>query len=739
MQHSAANQTRLVERFYIRFATLPSADTPLATCQDLVAPDGPCVRFQQSDSKIYAAVGSTLGATGVSVTTGQWYRIDVDFNVQTGGSDLCDVKVDGTSCGQATATGAAAGDTVLTLGVTSICTADVYYDDMLLSLTAADYPIGAGYIKSYIPDADGSHNVAGANDFERSATGTDITNATTDAFQLINDRPIKSGTLTEYINGIAPPNATDYVEWQYEDSAESVAPRAVEAILTLSDAATSGANACTITLRESGGGTSADIFTGDTNAPGAGTAVFKRAHFATVPGTATAWDTTKFNALRSRFLVSDAAPDPWVGSAMLEAEFPDSGVTVSITGVTATATADGVVGSITAIRIVSVTGEIATATADGIAGSVRISVTGIAATATADGQIGTVKLAPNIAGVTTTAPADGQIGSVAAVRIVSISGTTATATADGQIGAVSITFVASITGVTATATADGQVGSVTAIQIASITGVSATATADGQLGTIRLAPNVAGVTATATADGIAGAVTAVRIVSVTGVAASATADGQIGTMQLAPSIAGVTTTATADGIAGSVSISGAGNISIVGVTATATADGQAGSVTAVQIVSIAGITASATADGIAGTVTAARASSITGVTGTATAAGIAGSATAQVQASITGVTGTATADGIAGVLAAVQVALINGQTATATALAYAGIVQAAGAPTPNILYLNASYVPLLLLVASLGRVDADASYIATLALSASVERIDLGASYVPTQILEGVV
>lgn len=309
-----------ITRAYIRFNTLPDADC------DVLATSGTKALglwFKSSDSTLRCGSLSGMGASGVTVTTGQWYRIDLKVDI-SGSTDLADAQVDGTTLGQhSDAVGNIVSIGEFYFGAGQTCTADLFVDDIVVSTTSADYPIGAGFVKSYIPNADGTHNVAGANDFERSATGTDITNATTTAFQLIDDRPIKSGTLTEYINGVAPPNATDYVEWQYEDSTEADAPRAVEAILTLSDAATAGANDATITLREHAGATSANIFTGAIGASGAGESVFKRAHFATVPGTSDAWTTTKFNALRSRFLVTDAAPDPWVGSAMLEVEFPE--------------------------------------------------------------------------------------------------------------------------------------------------------------------------------------------------------------------------------------------------------------------------------------------------------------------------------------------------------------------------------------------------------------------------------
>ena len=309
--------TRLVGRFYLYFATLPSADTTVATIGNTVN-TGSHIRFSQADSKIYAAVDTTLGATGVAVTTGIWYRIDFDFFIDTAGNDTSDVKVDGTACGQAAAAGFGAGLTVFNLGMRITATGDLYFDDCILSTTAADYPLGAGYILSYIPNADGSHNVAGANDFERTLTGTDIDNTTTDAYLLVDDRPLES-VEGDFINGKTPFNSTDYVEIAYEDSVEAVAPRSVEAIVGYHDAGGAGTENFSVTLRDSGGGTTADIMAAAARNVGAAMS-WDRAHFTTIPGGG-AWTLAAFNALRSRFLVSDASPDVYLDGLMLEAEY----------------------------------------------------------------------------------------------------------------------------------------------------------------------------------------------------------------------------------------------------------------------------------------------------------------------------------------------------------------------------------------------------------------------------------
>src|SRR3990170_4548894 len=88
-------------------------------------------------------------------------------------------------------------------------TADFFHDDIVVSNTALDYPIGAGYVNHFVPTSDGSHNVAGAADFRRGDTTTDITNATTDAYQLVDDVPLDDVTpdADDHIRIVAPPNA----------------------------------------------------------------------------------------------------------------------------------------------------------------------------------------------------------------------------------------------------------------------------------------------------------------------------------------------------------------------------------------------------------------------------------------------------------------------------------------------------------------------------------------------------
>ncbi len=286
--------TTAVWRYAINVASNPLANivvgVPIVTSTSVMLG----LAFKSSDSKWYCGSqpttggAVTFGATGVTMSAG-WHYIDCKVTVGANPWTV-DVAVDGVALTQLTIGVAAQAVTILSSGsVATSATYDLYLDDVVLSTTAGDYPIGDGYVNHFVPTADGTHNVAGANDFERSATGTDITNATTTAFQLIDDVPVKSGVVAEYINLIAPPNATDYVEVVYGPasgiSTPTVAPRAVEVVCVYASASV-GTNNLRLAVNDNG--TTNDVF----NANGAigTTAAYVRKHYATPPAASSTID-----------------------------------------------------------------------------------------------------------------------------------------------------------------------------------------------------------------------------------------------------------------------------------------------------------------------------------------------------------------------------------------------------------------------------------------------------------------
>ena len=320
----------LVARFYVRFATLPNSSVYIWNTQ-IAAGVRLGVAFNVTDSKLYPASATTIvfGATGASVTTGTWYRVDVYTN-KTANPWTVDVQVDGVALTQHTHAAAAEDNNFVRIGIeqgTGSTTADLYLDDLLVSQTAGDYPLGVGYVYHYIPvSPDGAHNVAGANQFERGTLGTDIDNATTDSYLLIDEVPLDDATAdaNDYINMILPTNATDYVEHIFGPApgiqAAATDPRAVEVIAGFHQAGTGTGNMrCAV----NDGGTINDYISRTTIA-GTTTLRYGRKCYATAPSTGTAWTAAKLNALRHRFgspAAVDANPDQYLDCVMVEAEF----------------------------------------------------------------------------------------------------------------------------------------------------------------------------------------------------------------------------------------------------------------------------------------------------------------------------------------------------------------------------------------------------------------------------------
>lgn len=324
-----------VLRGYVRFTTLPDTPFPLLT---LTTASGAQVGlvYQSSDGKLYAGRDNTgtltVGASGFTPVTDQWYLVDIRVNV-VANPWLVDVQIDGIALGQASIALAASTISIIRCGRVysgaHTTTVDCFIDDILMSSTLADYPLGPGFINHFVPTADGTHNIAGTADFRRTLTATDILNSTTDAHLLVDDVPLEA-TVTDWINMILPVNATDYVECIFGPApgipVPVVGPRTIEVICGINQAGTGAGN---MEIRLNDNGTTGVVYTA-TGVAGVAVATgqqFKRAHFADPPSAASAWTLSgngNFNNLRIRFgspAVLDVNPDQYFGCAMIEAEF----------------------------------------------------------------------------------------------------------------------------------------------------------------------------------------------------------------------------------------------------------------------------------------------------------------------------------------------------------------------------------------------------------------------------------
>lgn len=319
-RYAGTSAATWVIRFYVRFATLPSISMAILSV------NGTGLYFNQSDSSLYTGSSTaSLGATGVAVTTNIWYRVDFRTNMSAN-PWLTDAQINGTACGQhSNAVAASTGADFRFCGSSS--TYDIYFDDIVASNTSGDYPIGAGAVYPFVPTSDGTHSGLTTGDYTRTLTGTDILNTTTDAYLLIDDIPLETGSSVDWINMQAPV-ANSYVECKFGPApgvpTPTTAPRMVGSIIAIHAAGTGNANA---EYYISDNGSRGNIFGPGTFA-GSTSVIYKRLELPTPPSGGS-WviggaGNGDFNNLRIRFGATgtvDANPDVYFDSAMIEAEF----------------------------------------------------------------------------------------------------------------------------------------------------------------------------------------------------------------------------------------------------------------------------------------------------------------------------------------------------------------------------------------------------------------------------------
>lgn len=331
--------TKWVIRTYIYFSSLPTSNCSLIS---IGASSKVGLYFKSSDSKLYCGFGAdgsaTFGTTGVVVTTGVWYQLDLYVDVSLNPWTI-DAKVDTVSCAQLT-NAVAASTGSATFGIlTTNNTCDLYFDDLIISKTLADYPIGQGKVVSYVPNADGSHTSTSTNIVKgtiATPVGTAITSATTDAFNWVNGRPLLGGATdnTRLINQQTA-SAAQYVEVNFENSAEDRGPRSVEVITAERQAATTAGDMTIFFCVDNGNSTSTIV--SRAAAAGVVTDRFTTKQFATSFSAGNpAWTAGSGNASHDLNLVKaqfgysgDATPDQYWRGIMIEAEYDTTALAAS--------------------------------------------------------------------------------------------------------------------------------------------------------------------------------------------------------------------------------------------------------------------------------------------------------------------------------------------------------------------------------------------------------------------------
>jgi hypothetical protein len=304
----------VVERRYVRLETLPAATSELWRFASTGTADLK-INYNQPDNKfelVYTG-GGVAQLSSMTVSADQWYRFDLklDHSVDP---HTADWQVDGVAQTQ-TVSPAQVADNVTSVyfGAFGAVTIDVYFDDVYISYTAADYPIGDSEIKKLSPDADGTHSPATPDCIRGGGASPALISGSNTAFQYMDDVPFPTGAAptTDRINqDITAGHTTHYVETTFPDISETTINGVIGLLAYGGDSATAN-NGSTKAVRSDA--TEINIYAGDMSE----TTVFYKFAVVTAPGGG--WTQAEVNALKMRQGYStDITPNPFWQATMLE-------------------------------------------------------------------------------------------------------------------------------------------------------------------------------------------------------------------------------------------------------------------------------------------------------------------------------------------------------------------------------------------------------------------------------------
>lgn len=305
-----------VVTFYIRFiGSLPGADVELFT---ITASAGGALEFNYVNASTKFGMRYNAGTQQVSTNTiaaDTWYRVDLraDFNSNP---RTIDWQIDGVAETQASKAVAGSTGNQVRFGTTAAQTYTAHYDDVIVSVTSGDYPIGQNAVFKLSPDADGTHSPSTPDCIRGGGASPALISGSNTAFQYMDDVPLPSGAspTTDRINQDTV-HATHYVEMLSENIG-SFTYLGVSGILAYGGDSGTTNRGATILVRTDA--TEISVF-GTPAAPAdmSETSVFYKFAIVTPPGGG--WTQAEINGLLWRIgYSSDVTPNPYWQGLMIE-------------------------------------------------------------------------------------------------------------------------------------------------------------------------------------------------------------------------------------------------------------------------------------------------------------------------------------------------------------------------------------------------------------------------------------
>jgi hypothetical protein len=183
------------------------------------------IYYKQSTGKFVIAGNGNAGTWAsrtdvegtVSAVAGQWHTFDVKYQAYTNPL-VADWYVDGVAQPQLSwATTGTTNEMVAQFGqppVSTAATFTAYYDDIMISATPGDFPLGDVRISPAKPNAMGTHNTP-ANFQNNDSSAINAT-----SWNRVDDIPMPPTANTDYIKQVTAGGAT-YIELGFEDTTQT--------------------------------------------------------------------------------------------------------------------------------------------------------------------------------------------------------------------------------------------------------------------------------------------------------------------------------------------------------------------------------------------------------------------------------------------------------------------------------------------------------------------------------------
>jgi hypothetical protein len=293
-----------VLRFGLRFETLPAADLSHVARVTLPAQSDFALAYKTATQKLEVQVGATTQLASTAVTAGRWHLIDIKFDASVNPATVT-WRIDGVAQTQLSKAQTADVADVATFGSpTSTDVFTAWYDDITVTNTASDYPIGDTGILGLSPTAMGA--ISNPSTVLQDDDSTAVDTAT---WQRLDDRPMSS--LTDYVKQTAI-DATASARFDFADVPAGTCVNGVSGTVAFHSSGSS-ANAATTSVVDNG--TAKTILNGDMS-PGTSTLGYKTTVVTPASGS---WDATKLNGLIGEVgRASSVATQPYWDAVMVE-------------------------------------------------------------------------------------------------------------------------------------------------------------------------------------------------------------------------------------------------------------------------------------------------------------------------------------------------------------------------------------------------------------------------------------